>query len=397
MIIQAAAPVFSKYKYENNVVICKHNILGDRVAFLAWCILTIYPQHGSFFCHFITFQRYFLQSSSCEKIEEDEVCWCLEFPLSLSLSNVECEPQKVFGTEAEAHNYLNIFSLMNNTKYCLLDWVLCVCVCVCECSSVGVCVVRAYMCTCASEQGCLCVHVGLPALCVCCVHMHRLRRIRLSASAWRWKGCQSPSFRVSRLPVNICLSLWSLGPPAIQARSVRPLRLRHCQESKHVDVESEWRRERSCSSDLVDGCLRINPPFHPQKARLALKLWSVQQRVLDPDLCRAGVGSILHIPSGNWNMWTAAQLVHTSLGQLTTPVMSPFNDKRRMIWCFCTWRVGAHTHCVAYCGYKTADMTVTFILVWESKAIITCHVFATAGWILASASVKPPLTVSGFS
>lgn len=38
MIIQAAAPVFSKYKYENNVVICKHNILGDRVAFLAWCI-----------------------------------------------------------------------------------------------------------------------------------------------------------------------------------------------------------------------------------------------------------------------------------------------------------------------------------------------------------------------
>lgn len=83
---------------------------------------------------FLTFHyisEIFLQSSSCEKIEEDEVCWCLEFPLSLSLSNVECEPQKVFGTEAEAHNYLNIFSLMNNTKYCLLDWVLCVCVCIC--------------------------------------------------------------------------------------------------------------------------------------------------------------------------------------------------------------------------------------------------------------------------
>lgn len=31
----------------------------------------------------------------------------------------------VFGTKAKAHDYLNIFSLMNNRKYCLLAGAMC--------------------------------------------------------------------------------------------------------------------------------------------------------------------------------------------------------------------------------------------------------------------------------
>lgn len=64
------------------------------------------------------------------------------------------EAQKVFGTEAEAHNYLNIFSLMNNKKSCLLKWVF------------GVCA-RALLRTCAHRwhRDCDCESFSISSFC----------------------------------------------------------------------------------------------------------------------------------------------------------------------------------------------------------------------------------------
>lgn len=124
-----------------------------------------------------------------------------------------------------------------------IAWWTRLCVCVCETEVELECVLRVNLfLSMNKEPSVLYVHNELSILLhVCLVCISLLVCVRVKT----WKRCLS-ILQGSRLPVNICLSLWSLGPPAIQARCVYvrvcPLRLYHCQESKQVGVESEWRR-----------------------------------------------------------------------------------------------------------------------------------------------------------
>lgn len=148
---------------------------------------------------------------------------------------------------------------MNNKKYCLLKWVQRVRVCVCACTSacVFVCVVCVHVHLCLSlfnhewdtysvfvhahwslcpYRWCVRERAG-GSLCVCvCREVKRLLVTVLQGS---------------RLPVNICLSLWSLGPPAIYRLTVVPSDSAAARRANMLSLSEE---QRSCSRSPEERC-----------------------------------------------------------------------------------------------------------------------------------------------
>lgn len=154
---------------------------------------------------------------------------------------------------------------MNNTKYCLLDWALCMCVSVyipvwlhqvCMCADMCTCV-----CLCMLFSPSFCTYVF--ALCTCIRFIAHLQYVHVcECRGEKVASLRTPGFQAASEHMFVSVISWPTSHTGAQCVSPQTLPLPGEQTCWCGVWVKTLLPKRSCSSYLVDRCLRFKTLVH---------------------------------------------------------------------------------------------------------------------------------------